>query len=26
MHLAQVIGEAQPLTGVIFPTFMPETW
>ena len=26
MHLAQVIGEAQPLTGVIFPSFMPETW
>ncbi|MBL62892.1 MAG: GNAT family N-acetyltransferase [Opitutae bacterium] len=26
MHLAQVIGEAQPLSGVIFPTFMPETW
>ena len=26
MHLAQVIGEAQPLTGVTFPTFMPETW
>jgi GNAT superfamily N-acetyltransferase len=26
MHLAQVIGDAQPLTGVTFPTFMPETW
>lgn len=26
MHLAQVIGDAPPLTGVTFPTFMPETW
>ena len=26
LHLAQVIGEAQPLSGVILPSFMPETW
>ena len=26
LHLAQVIGEAQPLSGVVLPSFMPETW
>ena len=25
MHLASVLGEAPPMTGVTFPTFMPET-
>lgn len=25
MHLASVLGEAPPMRGVTFPTFMPET-
>lgn len=25
MHLASVLGEAPPMNGVTFPTFMPET-
>jgi hypothetical protein len=25
LHLAQVLGEAQPIEGVTMPTFLPET-
>ncbi len=25
MHVAQVLGEAQPPAGIVMPTFMPET-
>jgi len=25
LHLAQVLGEARPATGIVMPTFMPET-
>ena len=25
LHFGQVLGEAQPVNGVVMPTFMPET-
>ena len=26
LHVAQVLGDPFPISGVVFPTFMPETW
>ena len=26
LHVAQVLGEPFPISGVVMPTFMPETW
>lgn len=25
LHFGQVLGEAQPVSGIVFPTFLPET-
>jgi len=25
LHFAQVLGDAQPIAGVVMPTFLPES-